>query len=93
MESALHDQEALSLHPVDESMLLGDSPGQPAVETVLERLWLADAGKWISQGIPNEFVDPLENLAVVLLPIEVVFPAVGKPCQSHSSPDWILPAE
>jgi hypothetical protein len=27
------------------------------------------------------------------LPIEVVFPAVGKPCQSHSSPDWILPAE
>ena len=93
VESALHDHEALAIHSIDESVLLGDSSRPPAFEIVFERLRFAYSGKGIPQRITDDFIDPMKNFAIAFLPVEIVFPAVGQPGQSHSSPDWTLPSE
>jgi hypothetical protein len=79
MESALHDQKTIALDPIDKAMLLSDPSGPPAFQIFLEWLRLTDSRKWIPQGIPDQFVDSLEDFTVILLPVKVVFPAIGEP--------------
>jgi hypothetical protein len=43
VESALHDDEAFAIDPVNEAMPLRDASRPPALEIVFERLGLADA--------------------------------------------------
>lgn len=43
MEAQLSNEEAISLYLVDDSMLIGDTPGPVACKGVLQRLGLADA--------------------------------------------------
>ena len=79
MESALHDQKTISLNPIDKTMLLSDPSGPPTFQIFFEWLRLTDSRKWTPQGIPDEFVYSLEDFTVILLPVKVVFPAVGEP--------------
>ena len=59
MESALHDEQAVSINFIDEPRLLGDSSRPPALEIVPERFGLADACEWIAESIADGIVHPL----------------------------------
>ena len=69
VEAALHDDQADSINFVNQPVLLGDSPGPPSLEIVPEWFRFANAGKWIPQGIPDDFVDAAEDFPVGFLPV------------------------
>jgi hypothetical protein len=69
VEAALHDDQVVSIDFVNQPVLLGDSPGPPSIEIVPERFRFADAGKWIPQSIPDDFVDSAEDFPVGFLPV------------------------
>lgn len=79
VKSALQNQKAIALDTVNESMLLCNPSGPPPFQIFLERLWLADSREPVPQSISDDIVDPLEDFAVLFLPVQVVFPAVGEP--------------
>jgi hypothetical protein len=79
VESALQNQKTIAIDPINEPMLLCNPSGPPPFQIFLERLWLADSRERAPQSIADDIVDPLEDFAVLFLPVQVVFPAVGEP--------------
>ena len=70
---------------VDEPVLVGDAARPVAVEPVLERLGLADALVVVAGDVLRECVDPLQDLAVLGLPPEVVIPRLLVSDELHPS--------
>src|SRR5260370_115488 len=64
MISGLTEVDPVSRYSIDEAVLLGDSPGPSAGEFMLERFWLADAMKWVSEGIFHELQDAESDVAI-----------------------------
>ena len=69
---------------VDESVFIGDSSRPIGGEVVLEGLRLADALVAVAHDVLDQQIDSLEDLSVLSLPPEVVFPGVDVPDQPHS---------
>jgi hypothetical protein len=85
MKATLHDDQCFALHTIDEPMLLRDSPRPPAFQVPFQRLGFANTRKRTADCIANQLIDLPKNLAIRLLPINVVLPSAGKPCYSHRS--------
>src|SRR3712207_3469974 len=69
---------------VHEAVLVGDAARPVALEAVLERLRLADPLVAVAGDVLQERVDPLQDLAVLGLPPDVVGPGVLVPDELHS---------
>src|SRR5271170_2159075 len=76
---------------VHQAVLVGDAPGPVALEAVLERLGLADPFIPVAPDVLDQLVDPLEDLAVLGLPPDVVRPGRLIPDQLHSSRSRSMP--
>ena len=77
MISAHHDLQRITIHRVDQSMLLADAPRPESTQVVLQRLGLADAAEGVALGISDQQIDALEPGLVVLLEPQVVIPGLG----------------
>ena len=83
MVPALQDHEAVAVDAVHEAVFLGD-PARPAsAEDVSQGLWFAGAGVGSAKGLPQQIVDPLQELPVGLLPVEVVLPSIFVEANPH----------
>src|SRR5215510_10799790 len=70
-------------HLVDEAVLVCDAPGPVTGKIMFQRLRLADAFIPVADDVAEEQVDPLDYLAVLRLPPEVVLPRIGIPDDAH----------
>jgi hypothetical protein len=72
-----------SLYPVDQSVLLVNPPGPPALQNRFKRLWLANTFEGITANIFDQIVY-LPNLeGVGLLPPDILIPCPGGPKHPH----------
>jgi len=77
VKPALHDDDAVSIHAVDEPMLLSDPARPPSLEVDFQPLRLSYPGEWIAQCVTNHFIDSMEDFSVMLLPVEESFQPFG----------------
>ncbi len=71
--------------PVDEPVLVVDSPRPVAGEAVFERLGFAGTGERVMHDLMDQPVDALEHQFVSVLPVKVVFPGVLREDEFHSA--------
>ena len=71
--------------PVDQPMLLGDTPGPVAGELVSQRLRFAQSLVSVASDVPDQGVDPLQGPTAPGLPPEVVLPRLVGPADPHLS--------
>src|SRR5512145_32295 len=76
---------------VDKTVLVGNPPGPIPLEPMLERLRLADSLVTVAVDVLDQGIDPLEDLAVLDLPPEVVVPCALIPDELHSTRSWTSP--
>jgi hypothetical protein len=70
--TGLKHHDIVAFDHVDQSML-GVDPSRPAaLENVAQRFRLADPGEWVTQGVVDQPIDPLDYRLVDRLPMEVV---------------------
>src|SRR4051794_35366828 len=63
---------------IDQTVLIGD-PARPVPrQSGSEGLWLADAFERTAEGVLDQRVDPLQQLAVMILEPEIVLPRRGR---------------
>ena len=75
----------------DEAVLVRDPAGPAPLEPVLERLELADPLVAAALDIGDQSVDPLEDLAVLSLPPQVVIPGGLVPDELRSARSRAMP--
>src|SRR5262249_34038579 len=68
-----------------DAVLLIDAARPVAGERVFQGLGLAEAGERLALDVADEGVDPLEDLAIGLLPVEVVLPRALGENELHSA--------
>lgn len=73
----LNDFQAVIAGAIDKPVLVVDAAGPAAGQTVTQRFRLADAGKWVAQGFPDQGVDALEHALVGGLPVQVILPGMA----------------
>jgi hypothetical protein len=74
MIAALRNQDSIPLNCINQPMTTVYSARPEAGQLVLERFWLAHAGKRLTLNIPNQGVDTFQYRLVGGLPVEIVFP-------------------
>src|SRR5450830_596494 len=89
-KAAGRDPDLVADDLVDQAVLVGDAPRPVPVQAMLERLGLADSlmGRVLtgaSRDVLEQLVDPLEDPAVLDLPVQVVRPGVLIPHVPHSA--------
>ena len=89
MEAALGDFEALilalSLHPVDQPIILGNPARPPALEAALQGLRLSNPLERCPPAFPDDVVQPLEGLGVRAVPVEIIVPGAIGPQELHAA--------
>lgn len=75
--AARGDTDLVVADLIHQTVLVGDPTGPVAVEAMLEGFRFADAFVAVTLDVFAHCVDPLEDLAVLGLPPDVVFPAVS----------------
>ena len=89
MVSQLRDQNLIAGFLVDDPVLRSNTSGPKALEHMVQRLRLADAGAWISRDLFKEKVDPRNHLRIGLLPIKIIIPGLRGENEIHE-PSLIL---
>jgi hypothetical protein len=78
MIAALGDFNVLSFafaaHPINQAVLTSDAPRPPFREGILKGLRLAEPLEWVAPDILDEFIDGIEDLRVLFLPLKIFFP-------------------
>ena len=70
--------------PIDQSMLLSDTPGPGAGKVVSQCFWFAQSLVSVASDVPDQGVDACEGPAVLGLPPEVSRPTFRRPSRSAS---------
>jgi hypothetical protein len=84
MISALREKYGSAFDLVHETMLVIDSTRPIAREAVFEGLRFAESLKRRAGDVLDQVIDPLEELSIGALPIEVVVPGVFRKDDLHS---------
>lgn len=63
----------------------GDAPPPAASQGMAQRLRFTDSPEGITLNLSNQAVDSLKNLAVLLLPLEIILPRLFAKDQSHGA--------
>jgi hypothetical protein len=84
VKSAGNDHECVVLHPVDESVFVGDSWRPVTGEIRSQHLRLADAGVGVPHGVFDQGVDPLEDLSIGAYPVQVLLLCLVGECPDQS---------
>jgi hypothetical protein len=77
METAVRDFQTAIGHAVDQTMLIIDAPRPPSGQVMTQGLWLAAPAVRRSYTFLEECIDLPDDLAIRLLPVEVILPGAG----------------
>ena len=91
MIAKLRYEEGVLLDLVDDAVFIGDAAGPVAGEGVFEGFGLALADKRHALYVADQQVDPLHDLFIVFLPVEVVLPGVLRDNQLQSTNSRAVP--
>lgn len=76
------DHQIAGIDAVNQPVAVVDAARPEAGAVLLQRFRFADAGKGITQAIPDLLIDPLQRLALLRLPVGVIFPGGQGPGQA-----------
>ncbi len=85
VETQLRNLELVTLHPVNQPVLVGDAAGPKARQRMLQGFGFADTAERVSADFADQLVDALHHLLVVLMPVQVVLPGRVGENQPHGA--------
>ena len=89
MVSQLGDQDMIAGLFVNDPMFGSDATRPVALQYVLQRLGLTDAGGRITHDFFDEQIDPRNHVRIRLLPIKIIVPGLRRENEIHA-PSLIL---